>query len=58
MSILMIFATEFSYDVDFKFIVILAINVASLHFVSRQANQVCTLLRLQKTFKDFGLVNY
>ena len=45
MSILMIFATEFSNDVDFKFIVILAINVASLHFVSRQANQVCTLLR-------------
>ena len=44
MSILMIFATEFSNDVDFKFIVILAINVA-LHFVSRQANQVCTLLR-------------
>ena len=44
MSILMIFATEFSNDVDFKFIVILAINVAALHFVSRQANQVCTLL--------------
>ena len=34
MSILMIFATEFSNDVDFKFIVILAINVA-LHFVSK-----------------------
>ena len=44
----MIFATEFSNDVDFKFIVILAINVA-LHLVGRQTKFV--LFTIAKNFQ-------
>ena len=48
MSILMIFATEFGNDVDFKFIVILAINV-TVHLVGKPSLYVYDSKKLSKS---------